>query len=202
MNPTDVIAGGFPVVSRPRRKPVVPSEPFATAVFIFTEVMFFTGLISANTITRGNWPVWPPPGQPRLPVEATAVNTAILFASGFLMLLAGRRFAAGRSRGALTGALVLGTVFVIAQGYEWVQLLGEGLTLTSSNHGAFFYLIVGFHALHVLAGIAVLGWMAWKMRPSVAGTSAGLSAPLFQAGRLFWYFVVLLWPFIYWRVYL
>lgn len=199
MNPTDTFDGSFRVAPPPgrrQRKPVVPSEVFGTLVFIFTELMFFGGLVSAHTITRGLWPMWPPPGQPRLPIEATGFNTAVLLASAALMYVAGRRDQVGEARGPLTGAMLLGAFFLVAQGYEWVGLLGEGLTLTSSNHGAFFYLIVGTHAVHVMAGLAVLVWLRSKL---VAGT---LTAAAFQAGRVFWYFVVALWPVLYWRVYL
>lgn len=199
MSTTDTFDGSFqvsPPTRRRERKPVVPSEVFGTLVFIFTEVMFFGGLVSAHTITRGLWPVWPPPGQPRLPIEATAFNTAVLIASAALMFLAGKRDAVGQARGPLTGAMLLGAFFVLAQGYEWAGMLAQGLTLTSSNHGAFFYLIVGTHAIHVLAGLAVLVWLRAKM---VGGT---LSSSAFQAGRVFWYFVVALWPVLYWRVYL
>lgn len=194
----DGFEAGFQVAPprRRERKPVVPNQVFATLIFIFTEVMFFAGLVSAHTITRGLWPVWPPPGQPRLPIEATAFNTAVLIASGVLMFLAGRRDAIGQARAPLTGAMLLGGFFVLAQGYEWAGLLSEGLTLTSSNHGAFFYLIVGTHALHVAAGLAVLVWLRAK---HVAGD---LTAGGFQAGRIYWYFVVGLWPILYWRVYL
>ena len=44
--------------------------------------------------------------------------------------------------------------FVVFQGFEWVRLIGEGLTMTSGTLGAFFYLIVGMHALHAFAAIA------------------------------------------------
>lgn len=199
MTTIDGFEGGFQVAPPRRkreRKPVVPSEVFATLVFIFTELMFFSGLVSAHTITRALWPVWPPPGQPRLPIEATALNTAALVTSAVLMYFAGRRDLEGKALGPLTGAMGLGGFFVLAQGYEWVGLLGEGLTLTSSNHGAFFYLIVGTHALHVIAGLAVLVWMRTRL------SRGALSANAFQAGRVFWYFVVALWPVLYWRVYL
>lgn len=175
---------------------MVPSEVFATLVFIFTELMFFGGLVSAHTITRSLWPVWPPPGQPRLPIEATAFNTAVLVASAVLMVVAGRRPDISLARGPFTGAMLLGAFFVLAQGYEWFGLLSEGLTLHSSNHGAFFYLIVGTHAFHVVAGLGVLVWLRGHL---VRGT---LTANAFQAGRIYWYFVVLLWPVLYWRVYL
>lgn len=188
----------FRVVHPPPRArgPVVPSEVFAMLVFVFTEVMFFGGLASAHTITRSNWPIWPPPGQPRLPIEATALNTAVLVASAGLLWLAGRRFGAGRALAPLHGAMGAGLFFVVAQGYEWVGLVREGLTMQSSTHGAFFYLIVGAHALHALAGLAMLVFIRVRI---VAGR---LTADQFTAGRIFWYFVVALWPFLYTRVYL
>ena len=51
-----------------------------------------------------------------------------------------------------TGTLVmlLGAFFVVFQGAEWLALIGQGLTLTSSALGSFFYLIVGSHGLHAV----------------------------------------------------
>ena len=45
---------------------------FGMLVFVLTEAMLFAGFISAFTIVKASAPVWPPPDQPRLPVEATA----------------------------------------------------------------------------------------------------------------------------------
>src|SRR5262245_46315693 len=167
-------------------------------IFLFTEVMLFAGLISAHTITKASSAVgWPPPGQPRLPFEETAVNTAALLLSGVAMLVAQRRFRRERERAfpALVLAFMLGAFFVLFQGVEWVRLIGEGLTLTSSTHGAFFYLIVGTHALHALAALTALGWALFRLRRSVLPPSA------LSATALFWYFVVAVWPVIYVRVY-
>ncbi|MGB5702243.1 MAG: cytochrome c oxidase subunit 3, partial [Polyangiales bacterium] len=70
---------GVPV----RREPVVPSGVLGMLMFVATEIMFFSGLISAFVIGKSNAiGGWPPPGQPRLPVEETALNTAALLASG------------------------------------------------------------------------------------------------------------------------
>ena len=86
--------------------------------------------------------------------------------------------------------------FVLFQGVEWVRLIGQGLTLTSSQLGAFFYLIVGAHALHAAAALAALV-VCWR-----AMREGRLRASAFGAVQLFWYFVVLMWPVIYWQVYL
>ena len=93
-------------------------------------------------------------------------------------------------------ALGLGAFFVCFQGYEWVRLIGQGLTLTSSTHGGFFYLIIGMHALHAVAALIVLGMNWLRMHRGILAQST------FAAGQAFWYFVVGVWPVLYWRVYL
>lgn len=181
------------------RRQIAPNEVIGTMFFILTEVMLFGGFLSAFTISRTQAPAWPPPGQPRLPVEITAVNTLILVASGALVWWAGRRFEGEGPRSArapLLGGAALGATFVAVQGFEWARLLAEGLGMTSSTYGSFFFLLVGMHSLHVVGGLGVLlaqtrSLLREQLRPEA-----------FWAGRLFWYFVVLLWPALYWKVYL
>jgi cytochrome c oxidase subunit 3 len=168
-------------------------------IFVIVEAMLFAGLISAFMIVKtSSLGAWPPPGQPRLPVEATAINTAALLLSGCLLLVAHRAFrrAPVRARASLLMSMLLGAYFVIAQGLEWVALIREGLTLLSSTHGGFFYLIVGLHALHAVAALLVLGysWLLMREERLVSST--------FHAAQIFWYFVVGLWPILYIQVYL
>ena len=173
---------------------------FGMALAVFVEVMLFAGFISAFVIVRGATPpgLWPPPNQPRLPLATTAFNTALLLASGVTLYLSHRALprrgaeAAARLMGI---AILLGSGFVLFQGVEWVRLLGHGLTLTSSQLGAFFYVIVGAHGLHAAAALAALVYFWGAMR------AKRLSRPAFGAVQLFWYFVVLMWPVIYWQVY-
>jgi heme/copper-type cytochrome/quinol oxidase subunit 3 len=169
-------------------------------IFVIAEIMFFAALMSAHTIARSSalGGVWPPPGQPRLPVERTAINTCVLLLSGVLLWLGNRSMSTTPKVGRryVAGAIVSGIAFVSMQGVEWVALLREGLTLTSSTHGAFFYLIVGAHALHAVAAIIALTWVYVLM-------CRGKRMPaIFAATQVFWYFVVLVWPVIYLRVYL
>jgi cytochrome c oxidase subunit III len=178
----------------------LPNSVLGMLIFIVTEIMFFAALMSAHTVARATvlGGVWPPPGQPRLPVERTAINTAILLLSGILLWIGNRRMGAGRESALryVAGAIAAGTAFVLLQGVEWVALLREGLTMTSSTHGAFFYLIVGTHALHAVAAIFALTWVYVLMR---RGT---LAPSTFMSAQMFWYFVVIVWPVIYLRVYL
>jgi len=178
----------------------IPNSVLGMIIFIGTEIMFFAALMSAHTIARATvlGGVWPPAGQPRLPVERTAINTAILLLSGILLWIGNRRMNTERKSALryVAGAIAAGITFVSLQGVEWVALLREGLTMTSSNHGAFFYLIVGTHALHAVVAIIALTWVYLRMRRSLSIPSA------FTATQVFWYFVVVVWPVIYLRVYL
>src|SRR5215813_3697331 len=111
----------------PARGPLAENARLGMALFVFTEVMLFTGFISAFVIVQSNAPAgsWPPPGQPRLPIERTAINTLALLLSGGSLFVAGRRFRGPRPRDAagwMGGALLLGGFFVVAQGLEWAAL--------------------------------------------------------------------------------
>ncbi len=186
------------LVAQERAPRVISNGVLGMTLFVLTEIMLMAGMISAFSIVRASAPVWPPPDQPRLPFEETAVNTAALLLSGLMLALAQRRFRQDRSsaRLPLIAATALGCFFVVFQGWEWVAMLGQGLTLTSSTLGSFFYLIVGTHGLHAIVAIGLLV-QAWRrlergwLQPSQLATAAVL-----------WYFVVGVWPIIYWRVYL
>jgi heme/copper-type cytochrome/quinol oxidase subunit 3 len=183
---------------RVARAALVPNGVFGMLIFVMTEIMLFAGFVSAFTIMRRSALVWPPPGQPRLPVLETALNTLVLLASGVALYLAGRAYRrhAPSARRPLLAAIVLGAAFVALQGREWVMLLGEGLTLHSSALGSFFYLIVGMHALHAVVALGVLGYAYRRLQRGF------LPAGVLGASEVLWYFVVGVWPFLYWRVYL
>jgi cytochrome c oxidase subunit 3 len=185
--------------ARPGRRPVISNGLLGMGIFVLTEAMLFAGFISAFTIVKAAAPVWPPPDQPRLPIEATAFNTAMLMVSGILLLVAHRAFHRGDRASMLRpmwAALGFGTFFVVFQGVEWVRLIGEGLTLTSSSLGSFFYVIVGMHALHALGAIALLARACTKLQRGF------LTPSLFGSAEALWLFVVGVWPFLYGVVYL
>jgi heme/copper-type cytochrome/quinol oxidase subunit 3 len=166
------------------------------------EVMFFAGLVSAFWVLRLAAPVWPPPLQPRLPVEVTGVNTLVLLGSslavfaGVRALCAGRRGAALRRLGLAAG---LGALFLLIQGYEWVRLIGFGLTMSSSTYGATFYTLIGVHGAHVLAA---LGWLTVTLVLLARGGFPEGRMATVRACALYWHFVVMLWPILYVSVYL
>lgn len=172
---------------------------FGMLVFVLTEAMLFAGFISAFTIVKASAPVWPPPDQPRLPIEATAFNTVMLMISGAMILFAHRAFRRGdreSMRRPLWAALGFGSFFILFQGFEWVQLITEGLTMTSSTLGGFFYVIVGIHAIHAIGALGLLAYACVRLERGY------LSPSVFGAAEALWLFVVGVWPFVYAVVYL
>jgi len=191
--------GGGPPV---RPAPVMGSPELAILIFIVFELMLFSGLIAAYLVLRTSSFAWPPPGMPRLPIEVTWVNTAILLFSAFTMYRATRAVAGGdteRFRNALAITAVLGTVFLIVQGSEWVRLIHQGMTLTSGSYGGIFYTLIGLHALHVVGAVIWLSAvfvLAWRGRYSAKSYTA------VRLCAMYWYFVSFLWPLLFGMVYL
>ena len=183
-------------------RPVPPAAVLATLLVIAGDVMLFAGLIFAFWVLRLAAPVWPPPLQPRLPLGVTGVNTLVLLASSAAVAVAlrvgGRGDLAGLVRWLRTGAL-LGGLFLVIQGYEWIRLVGFGLTVASGTYGALFYTLIGAHAAHVLAALA---WLAITLGLARRGRLVPGPAPSLHACALYWHFVVALWPVLYVSVYL
>lgn len=184
------------------RGPRIALPVLATVFLVAAEVMLFAGLIFAFWVLRLAAPVWPPPLQPRLPVAVTGANTLVLLASSATLLAAGRALRRGARPAFLldlgsTG--LLGALFLAVQGREWARLVGFGLTVASGTYGATFYVLIGTHAVHV---VAALGWLGVVLALAARGRFAdGRTAPV-QACALYWHFVVGLWPVLYLTVYL
>ena len=189
--------GPPPSSTRRQREPFIPNSVLAMLIFVVVEIMMFAGFISAFAIAKSSVPVWPPPGQPRLPWETTAFNTLVLLASGIVLYWAGKRFDVepANARLVLLISMLLGAFFVIFQGTEWALLMIDGLTLRSQQ-GGFFYLIVGAHALHAIVALIALLWAYVQLLRNRL-TGSGL-----WSVQIFWYFVVGVWPILYWMVYL
>jgi heme/copper-type cytochrome/quinol oxidase subunit 3 len=183
-----------------RRTPLVPNGVMGMLLFTITELMFFTGLVSAFLVAEASslGINWPPPDQPRLPAAQTAWNTAALLLSAVFLFFAERRFRKNPddAKTLTTIALALGALFVILQGREWAALLAQGMTLSSSQLASFFYLMIGCHGAHAVVAVGLLADATRRLR------SGSLTPGHFWTVQVFWYFVVGVWPFLYFVVYL
>lgn len=182
------------------RQSVLESGVIGMVLFLFTEAMIFAALISAFLVLKMRAVAWPPPGQPRLPVVVTGFNTLVLLASAYTMIRAVDVLRSGRGGAArwLQATAALGILFLLVQGFEWARLVGFGLTGASSVYGATFYAIVGIHAIHVLAAVIVLAVSLSRARRGVytSDSHGGL-----VVCRMYWVFVVAVWPVLYLLLY-
>jgi nitric oxide reductase NorE protein len=131
--------------------------------------------------------------QALLNQQAAAVNTLALVTSGFCAAMALRSREAGRrtvARGWLGAAAAFGIVFLVVKGLEYADKASIGIGIETSPFFTFYFLITGFHALHVVAGVVLLGLVAWA--DSVRNMEAAVA---------FWHMVDLIWvvlfPIIY-----
>ncbi|WP_312978237.1 heme-copper oxidase subunit III [Corynebacterium sp.] len=164
-----------------------------TIVFLSQELMFFAGLFAMYFVSKansnGNWPSEPT----HLNVPFALAITVILVSSSFTaqwgVFAAERGDVFGlRKWYALT--VVLGTIFVVGQGYEYVALVQEGTTISSSVYGSVFFITTGFHGAHVIAGVlafvvVILRTMKSKFTPAQATAAVVVS--------YYWHFVDVVW---------
>jgi nitric oxide reductase NorE protein len=86
---------------------------------------------------------------------------------------------------------VLGLLFLGIKGSEFAALAGQGISTETHVFFTFYYLLTGFHAAHVVAGVIVLALVAWHNRP----------APV-EAAAAFWHMVDLVWLLLFPVIYL
>ena len=188
------------VISRSgKNKSPISNEVFGMSVFIFTEIMFFMALISAFlVIQKDRGATWDLPESIVLPYLVTGLNTVVLLASGVSLWWAGRVWKdaekSSSQKWLLRSALLAGS-FVFIQGGEWLQLLEHGMNAQASIYGACFFLLVGSHAVHALAGAVLLFYSWWLVRKN------NFSIEKIKALQVFWFLVVGIWPIIYAVVY-
>ncbi len=169
------------------------------ALVAFT--MMFGGLFYAYGLLRIRSVAWPPPGVPQMPLVLPTIITVMLAGSAAAVEFARKALRRNDKLGFqrwTMGAIILGTLFIGLQASIWVDLWAAGLTLAIGPYGSMFYFLTAFHALHVVAGLGILGWMyvaAPKAKSSVTqGSRAQLSA-------LFWHFVGAVWLVIFFLAY-
>ncbi|MBW3556294.1 MAG: heme-copper oxidase subunit III [Actinobacteria bacterium] len=167
-------------------------------VWLASELMFFAGLFAGYFALRAVNHDWPPEGV-ELDAARTAAATAVLVASSFTMHLAVVASERRNERGAVrwtVATVVLGALFVANQAAEYA---GLGFTYTTHAYGSIFYLMTGFHGLHVIGGLVL---MLAVLAVGVGRTSRlPLEDPL-TVTEFYWHFVDVVWLAMFATIYL
>jgi nitric oxide reductase NorE protein len=163
-------------------------------VLIVSEFLVFGAALLAFLAVRASDPATFAAGQAQLDQTAGAVNTMVLVTSGACAALAAEFRKAGHrwaARNWLFAAMALGAVFLVVKGVEYADKAALGIDIETSPFFTFYYLITGFHAMHVLAGIVILGIVAWADEIRNIETAAA-----------FWHMVDLVWVLLFPVIYL
>jgi nitric oxide reductase NorE protein len=163
-------------------------------VLIASELAVFGAGLAAFLAIRATDPAGFAAAQNLLHRPAGAINTMILIASGFFAARAVVARAADRRDRArlwLGAAGLGGLAFLAVKADEYRDLIGAGIGTETHAFFTFYYLLTGFHAAHVLAGILILALIAWKD-----------SLRNMETGVAFWHMVDLVWVLLFPVVYL
>lgn len=182
--------------------------------FIATEVLFFGVLFAAYIVCRWRFPEAFAAGSRHTDLLLGSIETAVLLLSGCMAALGVRDMqCALRRRAAALFAFtgLLGLVFLVLHGMEYHDEYREGLIpgIRYTQHGpdaaamelffCLYYLITGFHSLHVLIGVVLLFVMAQRTRRGAF--SPHYYTPL-EVAALYWSLVDIVWIFVYPAIYL
>lgn len=153
--------------------------------------MLFSTFILSFLLYRARLPVWPPIGTEAIPKLLPSVATALLVASSFFIHAAYRQLAKAEHldfRRFWNVGTLLGLMFLVCQLSTWSHMMKMGVTLQSNFFASIYYTMTGLHALHVVGGLGVLGWIA--LRADKYGPKKTL-AP--QLASWFWHFMDAVW---------
>ncbi|XGA79458.1 cytochrome c oxidase subunit 3 [Halomonas sp. CH40] len=136
------------------------------------------------------------------PWKLPLINTLILVTSSVTLTIAHHALKAGdrpRLRQWLIVTLLLGLVFLVVQGVEYVEAWNHlGLTLQAGIYGSTFFMLTGFHGLHVTIGAIVLAVLLVRV---LKGHFSADNHFAFEAGAWYWHFVDVVWIGLFLFVY-
>lgn len=166
--------------------------------FIASEALIFANLIAGYLYLeiRGQH-AWQLPN-----IVIPAVFTVILLSSSATIIVSERAMRRGDLRQTaiwLTITIVLGTIFLGGQVFEYITLMSEGFTLSTGTFGSSFFLLTGFHGMHVAIGIIFLIVCLIRVLRGHFTSRAHFG---FEAGAMYWHFVDVVWIFVFSVVYL
>ena len=187
-----------------------------TIIWLSSELMFFAALFAmyftVRSVTKGSSLPWP---GAHLNLTLGSINTTVLLLSSVtcqMGVFAVERGQIKRTRGLFHPmswglrewyvlSLLMGTYFVLGQGYEYLDLIRkEGLTLSSSNYGSVFYLTTGFHGLHVTGGLIAFIFLLGRTYAAKRFTHEQQVSAIVVS--YYWHFVDVVWIGLFTTIYL
>lgn len=184
----------------PGSLPGVDNRKFGMWLFIVNEIMFFAAFIGLF-IAYKNTPEMAELHAAFNPMLGI-VGTSVLLFSSLMVVLSIVSIQNGSKRGLLAfllATMALGIVFLGIQLTEFSTLHNEGFVLSTSSATSAFYVMTGFHGLHVFLGVAwalgllIAAWRNWFTKEKYEGV---------EVFGLYWHFVDIVWIILFMLIYL
>jgi len=161
-------------------------------ILILGEMAVFGALLLGFSVARVLDPATFAASQLHLHRLLGGVNTLVLVTSGFLVAVAiWRRQNRQDFRLLLIAGMLLGVVFIAIKGVEYSELFASGFDIETNTFFQLYFLITGFHALHIVLGIVILGIVMFAD-----------SIENLETGAAFWHMLDMVWVMIYPIIYL
>jgi cytochrome c oxidase subunit 3 len=182
-------------------------------IFLLSDTFIFTCFLTGYMNVRISSAVpWPNPSEVfglnvfgvSVPLLLIGIMTFVLITSSGTMALAvnyGYRRDRARAAALMLITAAFGAVFVGMQAFEWTKLIVEGVRpwqnpFGAEQFGAAFFMITGFHGLHVSAGVIYLSIVAFRIINGFYEKRGG-NYEIVEIAGLYWHFVDLVWVFIF-----
>jgi len=165
-----------------------PNEKVALSIFLVVASVVFS-LFTVGYVLRMELPDWRPLSEP----AQLWFNTALLVISSILFQWA-RNITKGNGeknvRIAFYGAGVFAILFIVGQLITWNSLQSAGYFIVSNPANAFYYLMTGLHAIHLLGGLWV--WSKSLIRLLSGGEPKDIKLSI-ELCTLYWHFLLIVW---------
>ncbi|MDZ4140961.1 MAG: cytochrome c oxidase subunit 3 family protein [Methylotenera sp.] len=175
---------------------------FAIWIFIFAEMLAFGVLFVAYAFTRAKNIELFNESQLTLSRTAGAINTLVLITSSYFVVRGVAAIKRGLSKQCahwLTGAFLLGGVFVSIKLVEFNAKFAADITMSTNNFYMFYLSLTFFHFMHVLMGMVILSVIIIKAR---RGGYSSLDYTGVETGASFWHMVDFLWIILFPLIYI
>lgn len=136
----------------------------------------------------------------QLDVTIGSINTVVLLTSGYYMARCVQLFRSGKKyyKTQLLLALLAGMVFLVLKSVEYAHKISQGLTLGTNTFFDFYWMLTGFHLIHVIIGMVILLW--WVTTASKRPHEVALNQ--LETGAAFWHLCDLIWLLLFPVLYL
>jgi cytochrome c oxidase subunit 3 len=167
--------------------------------FLISESLMFGGLFATYLLLRSGNEVWPPEGT-EVELLLPTINTIILVSSSFVIHFgdtAIKKNDVKQMQRWYTITAIMGAIFLLGQAYEYLTL---GYGLTTNIFSNCFYLMTGFHGLHVFVGLLLILGVLWRSRRP-EHYSATKHTGIAMA-EIYWHFVDIIWIVLFSLLYI